>query len=64
MNVVLLFKGGGLMGETIHFETLNVLPLMHIEKALYGHPSNIVKVGICSAADDDDVICVILSRRL
>ena len=63
MNVVLLFKGGGLMGETIHFETLNVLPLMHIEKALYGHPSNIVKVGICSAADDD-VICVILSHRL
>ena len=39
-----IITGKGLLAETIHFETLNVLPLMHIEKALYGHPTNIAKV--------------------
>ena len=38
--------GKGIMQDSIHFETLNVLPLMHIEKALYGHPSNTAKVSV------------------
>lgn len=36
-------EGKGVMSESLLFQTLNVLPLMHIEKALFGHPSNNVK---------------------
>lgn len=37
--------GRGIMESSIHFETNNVLPLMNVNKAMYGHPRDNSKVS-------------------
>lgn len=39
-----LLLGRGILSTSVEFRTSNVLPLMNIDKATYGHPSDNQKV--------------------